>query len=350
MLSKNTRIGLLAPITWPIPPNGYGAWERVVTNLATGLVTAGYKNIVLFATKQARLKGVKTVAVIDKPISQKKGLGLRAFEFIHIASALKLAEGRVDIIHNHLNYHPLLFSGFIKTPIVTTMHGSAIEPESKNGYAQYRHLPFVSISNFERKFLPTLNYVGTVYNGIDLDTFKFKPMAGKYLVNTGRIHPTKGVHNAVKLALAVKVPLYLAGPIEKEAEDYFKKEISPYIDGRRVIYLGNLSHTKLSSLVGNALAFVGMIEWEEPFGLSVAEALSCGTPVIATPRGAHTELVKDGVNGLLVNTVQEAIKRFNEIRLIDRQVCRKTAEKLFSIETMTRGYLNAYEKVLKLNH
>lgn len=347
MLPKNTRIGLLAPIIWPIPPKSYGAWERVVTNLATGLVKLGYKNITLFATKQARVKGVKVVSIIDKPLSQVEIPGKRAFEFLHIAHGLKQASKSVDIIHNHLNYHPLLFSQFIDRPIVTTMHGSGIEPESKIGYSHYRRLPFVSISNFERKFIPHLNYVATVYNGIDMETFTFNPRKGKYLVNTGRIHPTKGVHNAVKLALAVKTPLYLAGPVEKEAEGYFREKIKPFIDGKRIIYLGNLPQPRINKLVGNALAFVGLIEWQEPFGLSVAEALSCGTPVIATPRGAHPELIKDGVNGLLVNSVREAIGRFDEIKLIDRSVCRQTAEKLFSMETMAKGYLAAYQLVLK---
>jgi glycosyltransferase involved in cell wall biosynthesis len=341
MLPKNTRIGLLAPISWPIPPHSYGAWERVVTNLANGLVEKGYKNVTLFATKQAKIKKVKTVALIDKPLGNSKK-NRRVSELLHIAYSLSAA--KVDILHNHFNYHPLLFSKFVNFPIVTTMHGSGMEAESKIGYSYYYRLPFVSISDFERSFVPKLNYIATVYNSVDEKTFKFNPRPKEYLVNAGRIHPTKGVHNAISLAKKVKIPIYLAGPVD--SPEYFEKQIKPFIDNKTVIYLGNLTARLLAKLVAFAKALVALTEWGEPFGLSVAEAMYCGTPVIASNRGSHVEIVKEGLTGIRADSTTEAIKKFHQIDSVDREKCRKTAVELFSISTMTEGYLKAYSSLI----
>ncbi len=345
MLSKQTRIGLLAPITWPIPPEGYGAWERVVANLAKGLALEGFTNVTLLATKQAHIPGVRTVSIIDRPLSQQTVAGKSALEHLHIAASMHLA-GEFDIIHNHLNYFPLLFSDFIQTPVITTMHGSAIEPASKLAYLHYSKLPFASISNFERTLLPELNYVATVYNSVDFDIFTLNKTPQQYLVNAGRVHPSKGVHNAIELALLVGMPLYIAGPVEEDCKEYFATRIAPFIDNKRIFYVGSLPPKELYALVSNALVFVGLIEWDEPFGLAVAEAMACGTPVIGTPNGAHREIIEEGVTGILVQTVQEAADKFAMVAKINREQCHATAKLRFSISSMTKGYIEAYEKVL----
>jgi glycosyltransferase involved in cell wall biosynthesis len=343
MLDKKTSIGLLAPITWSIPPKAYGPWERDVADLAKELVKAGYENIYLYATKEAYIPGVKTVAVIDAPLGEREIDGKRALEMIHIAHALEHASTNVDIINNHLNYLPLLFSAFIKAPIITTLHGAASEPEAKRAFSHYNRLPYISLTNAERAHLPELNYVGNAPNGIDFDEFSPAESVENYLVNTGRIHPSKGIHHAIEFAHKVGRPLFLAGPIDDPR--YFAEQVKPRLD-KQVRYLGNLGAAEVHQLVSRAHAFVALIDWDEPFGRSIAEAMASGTPVIGTARGSHNELVVDKVTGIRVKDTDEAVRRFKEVATLNRQECRKKAYELFSLEAMRNGYIAAFEKVL----
>lgn len=345
MLNTQTRIGILAPITWDIPPKGYGPWEKVVANLCQGLVEQGYTNITLYATAKAAIPGIKTVSFWPEPLGEGNA-NAREITDSHIAQSIKHAASSQDILHNHLNYHPLLLSDQLNIPIITTLHGSTIEPASKRVYERYLKLPYVSISDAERQFLPSLNYVSTVYNGIDFEEFSLGKGEGGYLVYTGRIHPDKGVHHAIELAQKTGTPFKFAGIIQSDCRKYYEEKIAPHVDGKNIEYLGNLAPKEVQKLVANAKAYVGLIEWDEPFGLSIAEAMACGTPAIASPRGAHPEIVVDGLTGTIVSSVDEAVQRFDEIKTLDRQVCRETARSIFSLEKMTSGYLNAYEKVL----
>src|SRR6266498_2798 len=348
MLDKKTRIGLLAPINWSIPPVSYGPWEQDIADIITGLKQIGYHNIILFATKETYIPGVKTIAIIDKPFGDRDVRGQHAWELIHIAHAMKMAENEVDILNNHFNYMPLLFSEFTSKPVVTTLHGCGAEETPSEAFRYYRHLPYISISDAERKNVPELNYVATVYNPINFDQFSFSPVKpGEYLVTMGRMHPNKGIHNSIALAKALNKPLYLAGPIQPESQSYFDTRVAPFIDNKQIFYLGNISSSEVHSWVSRAKAFVGMIEWDEPFGRSIAESMACGTPVIATPMGAHSELVRDGISGIIVKSVEEATKRFHEIESIDREKCRVAAERLYSIPRVAHSLVNAFEKVLE---
>lgn len=347
MLPKETRIGLLAPVTWEIPPHAYGPWEKVVTNIARGLVARGYTNITLFATQEARIKGVKTVAFLDSPLKDAHPETDQANRLLHIASSLQYANTHCDIVHNNLNFHPLLFSPFLRIPIVTTLHGSAIEKEARTAYESLRMLPYVSLSDAERAYALNLNYAATIYNPIDQNEFPFNSKSPeKRLVFTGRIHPAKGVHHAIALSQMTNLPLSIAGPITPDQETYFKERIQPHLNGTQIEYVGNLTPKKVHALVSRALAFVALIEWNEPFGLSIAESMTSGTPVIGTPRGSQKELIQDGVTGLLVANVEEAARRIQEISLIDRLACRKAAIAMFDIDTVVEQYLQVYERVI----
>lgn len=347
MLDKKTRIGFLAPITWGIPPKGYGPWEQDVADLITGLKQAGYENIVLFATKESQIPGVKTIALVDKPLGESTPKGAHAWELLHISYAMERASEEVDILNNHLNFTPLLFHRFLSIPMITTLHGAGTEENSSVAFEQFKDLPYISISDAERKILPDLNYVATVYNPVDFHHYTPSQHPPKeYLVNMGRMHPHKGVHNAIALAKKVGLPLYLAGPIQPEYESYFTTEIAPHIDNKHVHYLGNLSGSEVKKWVSEAKAFIGLVEWDEPFGRSIAEAMACGTPVIGTARGAHPELIIDGKSGLLVHNTEEAIARFSEVEKINRHVCRETVQKLYSIPAVTQKLLTSLEKVL----
>lgn len=346
MLDKYTRIGLLAPITWSIPPKGYGPWEKVVANLAKGLVARGYQNVIILATKDTNVPGAEVEAIINQPLGEPAPVNHQELNTRHIEHACEFAMKHLDIIHNHFNYQPLEKLSKLSIPIVTTMHGSGFEPKSKEGYLKHRDSAYVSISDSERLFVPELNYVATVYNGINFEEFTLNASPENYLVNVGRIHPTKGVHNAVELARKLNYPLKIAGPITDDQQDYFHTKIEPFVDGKLIEYLGNLPLDEAAKLVRNATAAVGLIEWEEPFGLSVAEAMASGTPVIGTPRGSHKEIIKDGVTGILVENVDQAVARFAEVKTIDRQRCRQAAREMFSLEKMTEGYLAVYEDLL----
>lgn len=344
-LPLDTRIGFLAPITWQIPPDGYGPWEKVVTNITRGLVSRGYNNVTIIATNEARIPGAKTVAVIERPLGEPPPDDVLEINNQHIEFAYQYAKESLDIIHNHFNFQPLDLLSKLNIPVVTTLHGSGIEPAAKEGYSKHRNMAFVSISNAERQFVPELNYVATVYNGIDFNEFPFEPSPEKYLANIGRIHPTKGVHHAVELARRLDWPLKIAGLVAPDQEIYFDQKIKPFLS-EKIEYLGSLSSADVSLLVRKATALTGLIDWEEPFGLSVAEAMASGTPVIGTPRGSHKEIIKDSITGVLATDVDEAVRRFPEIALINRQHCRDIAKTLFSLETMTAGYLDIYEKLL----
>lgn len=344
MLDRSTRIGLLAPITWQIPPLGYGPWERVVTDIARGLVSRGYTDVSIIATKEARVHGAKTIGVVDAPLGEPPPDSVLEINHKHIEFAYEYAEENLDLIHNHFNYQPLELLSQLTIPAVTTLHGSGIEPDAKAGYSNQWQMPFVSISNAERQFVPELNYVATVYNGIDFDRFPFESSPEPYLASIGRIHPTKGIHNAVELARRLDWPLKIAGLIAEDQQPYFDEQIKPFLNDK-IEYLGSLSQEEVSLLVRKATALTGLIEWEEPFGLSVAEAMASGTPAVCTPRGSHPEIVADGETGVLVNSVDEAVERFTEVTNIDRLRCRSIAEGRFSVETMTAGYLEVYERL-----
>lgn len=345
MLSKNTRIGILAPIVWSIPPKGYGPWENVVANLVQGIRDLGYMDITLFATKETQIPGIKTVALYDRPLEEGKYNHPK--ELLHVAHSLNQAsELGIEILHNHCNYFPLLFNDVLPFPIITTLHGSAAEPESNIAYTQYKHLPYVSISEAERNISPTLHYVRTIYNPINFELFSLNEKPKKYLVNVGRMHPDKGVHQAIALAKAVGMPLFLAGPISADCQKYFDTKIAPYVDGVHVVYVGNLPMLEAKKLVAEAFAFVGLINYAESFGLAIAEAMASGTPVIGMARGSHKELIRNGVTGILVSSIEEAIARFDELKLIDRAQCRLAIQQMCDTPNVAAEYLQAYEYVL----
>lgn len=348
MLSKKTRIGILAPITWSIPPKSYGPYERDVDLEIRGLLHAGYKDITLFATKETKYPGVKTVSILDKPFGEHPIRDAHSWEVMHITNALKYTNlHNIDILHSHLNFYPVIMSEFLLKPMVTTIHSHGTEENETSVFERYKNLPYISISNAVRSHLPTINWVKTVYNGVDFDQFTLGKGKGNYLLFAGRLREEKGIHHAIELSKRTKTPLVLAGIVQPQSQDYFDSKIKPHLDGTLIRFVGNLSPGEVQKLMSNALAYVALNEWEEPFGNSIAEAMASGTPVIGTPKGSHNELIVDGVSGILVKNVEQAIARFNEIKLIDRKRCRSAAEKLYSVPAITESHLEAFETVLK---
>ncbi|MBI2873789.1 MAG: glycosyltransferase family 4 protein [Firmicutes bacterium] len=333
------RIAMLGPVAWRTPPRHYGPWEQVVSLLTEGLVKRGVE-VTLFATADSETGG-RLHAVAPRGYEEDRDLDPKVWECLHISEVFEWA-GRFDLIHNHFDFLPLSYSGLVKTPMVTTIHGFS-SPRILPVYRKYnRRVHYVAISKADRS--PDLDYAAVVHHGIDLGKFTFRDCPEDYLLFFGRIHPDKGTREAVEIARACGIRLIIAGIIQDHA--YFDREVRPWIDGDRVSYLGSAGGELRDKLMGNALALLHPIAFDEPFGLSVVESMACGTPVIAFPRGSMPELIRDGENGFLVSDVSGAVEAVSRLSEISRGRCRKIAEDRFSADRMVEDYLRVYRQIL----
>jgi glycosyltransferase involved in cell wall biosynthesis len=335
------RVALLSPISWRTPPLHYGPWESVVSLLAEELVRMGL-DITLFATGDSSTSGT-LAAVCPRPYSEDPSVDPKVAECLHISEVFERA-AEFDVIHNHFDFLPLTYSGLINTPVVTTIHGfssPAIVPvyEKYNGRGHY-----VAISEADKS--PRLDYIATVHHGIDIAQFPFAAADGNYLLFFGRIHPDKGVFEAIQVAQHVGIKLIIAGIIQDE--DYFRSRVEPYLDGTSVEYVGSVGPARRAEVLSGALALLHLISFDEPFGLSLVESLACGTPVIAFGRGSIAEIVRHGETGYIVADVEAAVEAVAEVRSLDRSACRKDAEQRFSQNRMASDYVRVYRKILNL--
>jgi glycosyltransferase involved in cell wall biosynthesis len=334
------KIAILSPVAWRTPPRKYGPWEQVASNIAEGMVEQGI-DVTLFATGDSFTKG-KLVSVCEHPYAEDPNVDPKVAECLHISRLMEAAD-QFDLIHNNFDFLPLTYSRLIKTPMVTTIHGFS-SPKILAVYKKYNSTShYVSISNSDRS--PELDYIATVYNGIHAEEFTFSSESDDYLLFFGRIHPHKGVFESIQIARQSKRKLIISGLIQDQ--EYYDQKVKPYINDRDIVYMGNSGPDERNLLLGGASALLHPIGFEEPFGLSVAEAMFCGTPVIAFQRGAMTELIVDGKTGYLVETIDEAVEAVKHIPLIDRKYCREWANSRFSRQKMIEGYLEVYEKILK---
>jgi glycosyltransferase involved in cell wall biosynthesis len=333
------KIAILSPVAWRTPPRHYGPWEQVASNIAEGLVGKGM-DVTLFATKDSITSG-KLEGIIPVGYEEDKTVDPKVAECLHIGHLMEKAD-EFDIIHNNFDFLPLTYSKLIRTPMVTTIHGFS-SPKIIPVYKKYNaHNNYVSISNSDRS--PELNYIATVYNGIDPSQFTLREKPEDFLLFFGRIHPDKGTWEAIQIAKKANRKLIISGIIQDQY--YFNEKILPSINDDDIIYVGSSGPEKRDELMGRAAVLLHPINFEEPFGLSVTEAMFCGTPVIAFQRGSMNELIEDGKTGFLVNTIEEAAQRLDMVDGIDRSYCRKWAEHQFSKEKMVLDYMNVYETVL----
>ncbi len=334
------KIALLSPIAWRTPPLQYGPWEQVVSCLAEGLVAKGM-DVTLFATGDS-VTTARLDYCIEHPYAEDPKADVKVNECLHISYLMEKAN-EFDLIHNHFDFLPLTYSHLINTAFLTTIHGFSsplIVPVYKK-YDETTH--YVSISNADRN--PSLHYIATVYNGIRTSQFSFNEKAGDYLLFFGRIHPEKGAREAIETARICGRKIILAGLIQDS--EYFNTRVKPFIDNKEVVYRGNCGPEERNELLRNAYALLHLISFEEHFGLSVAEAMCCGTPVIAFNRGAMPELIVHGKTGFLVNTIEEAAAAADKIPAINRSDCHQRAFSLFSAERMTDDYIEVYKKILQ---
>ncbi len=337
----NMKIALLSPIAWRTPPIHYGPWENISSLICEGLVKKGV-DVTLFATKDSVTAG-KLSAVCPRGYEEDSTIEPKVWECLHISEVFERAD-EFDLIHNNFDFLPLSYSGLIKTPVLTTIHGfssSAILPVyekyNKNNY-------YVSISNSDRS--DKLDYIETIYHGINLDEFTFKKEMGDYLLFFGRIHSDKGAKEAIQIAKSFGKKLIMAGIIQDT--DYFEQEITPYLD-EDIVYIGSVGPEQRDKLLGEAYALLHPIFFAEPFGLSVIESMACGTPVVAFDKGSMPELIESGKNGFIVSDVEEAVIALGNISEINRQDCRNTVEQKFTVEKMVDNYIRVYQRIIEQN-
>ncbi|HEY6960856.1 MAG TPA: glycosyltransferase family 4 protein [Gaiellaceae bacterium] len=329
---------MLAPIAWRVPPRHYGPWEQFASLLTEGLVERGVA-VTLFATAdsvtRAELVGTVPVGYAEDP-----GIDAKVWEALHIAAVFERA-GEFDLIHNSFDFLPLSFSRLVDTPVVTTIHGFSSE-EIVSVYAQYNDIgQYVAISDSDRH--ESLEYAATIHHGIDMRTFSLGAGEGGYLLFFGRIHPDKGTAEAIEVAERAGLPLVIAGIVQDA--DYFDRLVAPRIDGGRVRYVGPVAAGRRDAMLGGAVALLHLIDFEEPFGFSVVEAMACGTPVVAYARGSMPEIVRDGENGFVVASVADAATAVGACGLLDRPAVRASVECRFDAGRMVEEYLALYEAI-----
>jgi glycosyltransferase involved in cell wall biosynthesis len=331
------RVAVLAPIAWRTPPRQYGAWETVASNITEGLVARGW-DVTLFASRDS-VTSARLRAVVDRGYEEDSAADPKVAEYLHTSEVFECA-GEFDLIHSHGDFMALTYSRLVTTPVLTTIHGFS-SPRIMPIYRKYRDGYFVSISDSDRA--PELNYLATVYNGIDLGLYPFQESGGGDLIFVGRIHPDKGLHLAIEVALRSGMPLLIAGIIQDPI--YFREQIEPHIDDDRIRYLGPVGVAEKNALFARAQALLHLNTIPERFGLVLAEANAAGVPVIAMDLGSCREVIREGETGFLVDGADEAVQALKRIGEIDRAACRRRVQQCFSIETMVEAYERVYATI-----
>jgi len=307
--------------------------------LTEGLVASGI-DVTLFATGDSTTQA-QLVSVCPHPYSEDPSVDAKVWECLHISEVFERAH-EFDLIHNQFDFLPLTYSGLVDTPTLTTIHGFSSERilpvfEKYNGRAHY-----VSISNADRH--PNLDYVATIYHGIPLEEFTLPERRGEYLLFFGRIHPEKGTAEAIEVARRANRTLVIAGIVQDQ--EYFDREVAPHIDDGRVRYIGSVGPDDRDSVLSGAFALLHLINFAEPFGLSMIEAMACGVPVIARGYGSVPEVIKHGQTGFIVNSIDEAVGALRQAEELDPRLIRRHVADNFSRERMVEEYIRVYEEVL----
>jgi glycosyltransferase involved in cell wall biosynthesis len=330
----------LSPVAWRTPPRQYGAWETVAGNIAEGLVDLGW-DVTLFATADS-LTRAHLHAVVARGYEEDRSIDPKVAEYLHISEVFEHAQ-EFDLIHSHYDFMALAYTRLVETPVLTTVHGFS-SPRIMPVYDKYRDGYFVSISDSDRA--PDLNYLATVYNGIDLALYPLRKTAGEDLIFIGRIHPDKGVHLAIETARQSGRRLLIAGIVQDGS--YFEHKIQPHLDGQQIRYLGPVGVEEKNALFAQAFALLHLNTIPERFGLVLAEANAAGVGVVAMDLGSCREVIEHGVTGFLVNDVAGAVKALEAVPTLEDLACRRRVEERFSIATMVEAYARVYATIFEL--
>ncbi len=339
------KIAQVSPLYESVPPQLYGGTERVISYLTEELVALGH-DVTIYASgdsiTRARLRPICPRAIrLDKqsvdPVADHILLSQRIFK----------ESEEFDIIHSHIDYlaYPLL--RLMKIPNVTTLHGRLDIPNLANLYREFDDIPVISISNYQRLPLSWANWQATIYHGLPEDLYMFRERPGKYLAFIGRLSPEKRCDIAIQIAAETGMPLKIAAKVDNADKDYFDSTIKPLLNGSHVEFIGEIGETEKNDFLGGAYALLFPIDWPEPFGLVMIEAMACGTPIIARLHGAVPEVMEQGVTGFIVKDTAEAITAVKSVSKIDRRRCREVFEQKFTAKKMAENYLKLYEKLIE---
>ncbi len=339
------RIAQVSPLYESVPPKLYGGTERVVSYLTEALVKQGHE-VTLFASGDS-ITQAEHVAPVDHALRLNPGVVDPIPHHYVMLEQLFRRIDDFDIVHFHIDYMHFPMSRLYREPHVTTLHGRLDLPDLVPLYNEYSEMPLISISNHQRTPLPNALWVDTVYHGLPSDLIRFHPEPGSYLAFLGRISPEKRVDRAVEIAKQLDMPLKVAAKIDKVDQEYFDVEIKPLFEHPLVEFIGEIGEHEKSDFLGNAHALLFPIDWPEPFGLVLIEAMAAGTPVVAFGHGSVPEIVRSGVSGYIVHSMDEAVEAARKVATLDRARVRREFDLRFTADRMASDYVSVYEWVLE---
>jgi glycosyltransferase involved in cell wall biosynthesis len=337
------KIAQVSPLAERVPPQGYGGTERVVAYLSDELVRQGHE-LTLFATGDSLTKG-RLISACDQALRLDSNVvDPLAHHALQLEQVLQHADA-FDVIHFHTGYSHFPLFRRQKTPSVTTFHGRLDIPDFERLFPTFKDIPVVSISNSQRQPYPKMNWQGTIYHGLPLNLYRPGPGSGGYLAFLGRISPEKRVDRAIQIAERVNMKIKIAAKVDASDREYVEKEIGPILEHPLVEFIGECNGKEKEQFLGHAYALLFPIDWPEPFGLVMIEAMACGTPVIAFRAGSVPEIIDSGVNGFVVESIEEAAKAVSQVQYLDRTRCRRSFEERFSSARLAADYIRVYERL-----
>ena len=339
------RIAQVAPLIESVPPKHYGGTERIVSYLTEELVRAGH-DVTLFGSGDS-VTSARLIAPTRRSLRKNERCkDPMAREVILIDHVVEHAR-EFDVIHFHTGYLHFAVSGHLPVPHVTTLHGRLDMPDLVRVFDRFRDVPVISISNAQREPIPWANWQAIIYHGLPNDLFRFYPGRGDYLAFLGRISPEKGADRAIEIAKRVDMPLKIAAKVNRADRRYFKRVVEPLLNDPHVEWVGEISDQKKNEFLGNAYALLFPIDWPEPFGLVMIEAMACGTPVIAYESGSVPEVMEDGITGFIVREPDKAAEAIGRVTNLSRARCREVFETRFTATRMADDYVEVYEQMVR---
>jgi glycosyltransferase involved in cell wall biosynthesis len=339
------RIAQVAPLYERVPPLYYGGTERIVSYLTEELVKQGHE-LTLFASGDSLTKA-RLLAPCERSLRLDPACQDRlAYHLLQLEQVFQNAAS-FDVVHFHIDYLHYPFSRRFETPHVSTLHGRLDLLDLVPLYREFTDVPVVSISNSQKTPLPWINWRGTVHHGLPLDLYAYQKNQGSYLAFVGRISPEKRVDRAIEIAKLAKMKLKIAAKVDAIDRCYMDKEIRPLLDDPLVEFIGEIGEKEKAELLGNAYALLFPIDWVEPFGLVMIEAMACGTPVVAFRRGSVPEIIDDQITGFIVESIDDSLRALKKVEHFDRSRCRKVFEKRFCAERMASDYMKIYERLIE---